>query len=78
VRAASEIHRILAADPEFIVRSQYPLTGPALINQAVYDEVNQDIATRYDLWRRFSDAAVYRLHPGAPPIAAPPAADACS
>ncbi len=79
VRAAAEIHRILAGDPEFIVRSQYPLTGPAVINQAVYDEVNEDISARYDLWRSYGDAAVYRLHQGAPPIAAMPAAlpDAC-
>jgi len=80
VRAAAEIHRILAGDPEFIVRSQFPLTGPAVINQAVYDEVNADIAARYDLWRNFSDAAVYRLHDGAPPMTALPAGmvDGCS
>jgi len=80
VRAAAEIHRILAADPEFIVRSQYPLTGSTVINQAVYDEVNQDIAARYDLWRSYSDAAVYRLRADAPPVAALPAvlADSCS
>ncbi len=79
VRAAAEIHRILAGNPEFIVRSQFPLTEPAVINQAVYDEVNQDIATRYELWRSYSEAAVYRLKPEAPPILLMPAkrADAC-
>ncbi len=79
VRAAAEIHRILASDPEFIIRSQFPLTGPAIINQTVYDEVNQDISTRYKLWRSYSEAAVFRLIPGAPPIAPESAkiADAC-
>jgi 4-amino-4-deoxy-L-arabinose transferase-like glycosyltransferase len=73
VRAAAEIHRILAGNPEFIVRSQFPLTGPAVINQAVYNEVNQDIATRYELWRSYTDAAVYRLDDAAPPMAPMPA-----
>jgi hypothetical protein len=77
VRAAAEIHRILAGDPAFIVRSQFPLTDPAVIDLAVYDEVNADIAARYDLWRSFGDAEVYRLHPGAPPIAPGDVADAC-
>jgi hypothetical protein len=70
VDAAAEVHRILAGDPEFIVRSQFPLSNPTVINRAVYQEVNQDTATRYDLWRSYPDAAVYRLRPGAPPLAA--------
>jgi 4-amino-4-deoxy-L-arabinose transferase-like glycosyltransferase len=77
VDAAAEVHRILAGNPQFIVRSAFPLSDPAVINRAVYQEVNQDTATRYDLWRSYPDAAVYRLRPGAPPLGpAPP--DACA
>ncbi len=76
VNAAAEVHRILAGDPQFILRSQFPLTDPKVIDRAVYQEVNQDIATRYILWRSYADALVFRLRPNAPPLApAPP--DAC-
>jgi len=76
VNAAAEVHRILAGNPAFIVRSQFPLTDPAVIDQAVYRQVNADIATRYTIWRSYPDAAVYRILPNPPPL--PPAMpDAC-
>jgi 4-amino-4-deoxy-L-arabinose transferase-like glycosyltransferase len=78
VNAAAEVHRILAGDPEFIIRSQFPLTTPG-INQTVYDEVTQDVAGRYEVWRSFSDAAIYRLRADAQPLgdAREPANNAC-
>jgi len=76
VNAAAEVHRILAGNPQFIVRSQFPLSDPAVIDRAVYQEVNQDIATRYTIWRSYPDAAVYLILPNPPQLpAAPP--DGC-
>lgn len=79
VDAAAEVHRILAGDPEFIVRSQFPLTAPG-INQTVYDEVTQDVAGRYTVWRSFNDAAIYRLRSDAEPLGDAPGAtsNACT
>jgi 4-amino-4-deoxy-L-arabinose transferase-like glycosyltransferase len=76
VNAAAEVHRILAGNPQFILRSQFPLSDPAVIDQAVYQEVNQDTATRYTIWRSYPDAVVYRLLPNPPPLA-PALPDAC-
>jgi 4-amino-4-deoxy-L-arabinose transferase-like glycosyltransferase len=77
VNAAAEVHRILAGNPQFILRSQFPLTDPKVIDRAVYQEVNQDIAARYTLWRSYADALVYRLRPDAPPLASAPP-DTCA
>ncbi len=72
VDAVAETHRILAGNPAFIIRSLLAPAAPALRNQVVYDEVKQDIAARYDLWRGYSDAAVYRLRHDAAPLGALP------
>ncbi len=67
VRAIHEINRILASNPEFIIRSLYPYTDPTVVNLRVYAVVDRTLAARYQLWRSYQDAVVYRLRaPGAP------------
>jgi Dolichyl-phosphate-mannose-protein mannosyltransferase len=67
VRATHEIKRILATNPEFIIRSLYPYTNPSVVNLRVYAAVDRTIAARYQVWRVYSDAVVYRLSaPNAP------------
>lgn len=67
VRAMHEIKRILATNPEFIIRSLYPYTDPSVVNLRVYAAVNRTIAARYQVWRVYDDAVVYRLSaPNAP------------
>jgi 4-amino-4-deoxy-L-arabinose transferase-like glycosyltransferase len=68
VRAMHEINRILAANPEFIIRSLYPTTDPTVVNLRVYAAVNRALAARYVLWRSYDDAAVYRLRTPTAPI----------
>jgi hypothetical protein len=67
VRALHEIRRILATNPEFIVRSLHPFTDPTVVNLRVYAQVDRAIAARYVVWRTYDDAVVYRLRdPNAP------------
>ncbi len=65
--AMHEIARILATNPEFIIRSRYPYQDPAIVNLRVYAAVNRTLAARYQVWRTYDDAVVYRLRtPDAP------------
>ncbi len=65
--AMHEILRILATNPEFIVRSRYPYQDPTIVNLRVYAAVNRTLAARYQVWRSYNDAVVYRLRsPNAP------------
>lgn len=67
VRAVREIDRILATNPEFIIRSLYPYKAPGVVNLRVYAMVNRVLAARYQVWRSYGDAVVYRLRaPDAP------------
>jgi hypothetical protein len=67
VRAMHEINRILASNPEFIIRSLTPFTDPKIVNLRVYAAVDRTIAARYQVWRTYDDAIVYRLRaPDAP------------
>jgi 4-amino-4-deoxy-L-arabinose transferase-like glycosyltransferase len=56
----AEVNRILAGAPEFIVRRSDPETNPALVNPAVYAEVNEAIAAHYRLWRRYPGILVFQ------------------
>ena len=56
----TEVQRILNSAPEFIVRLSAPVTNPAIINPAVYAEVNAAIAAHYRLWRRYPGILVYQ------------------
>lgn len=65
--AMHEIARILATNPEFIIRSRYPYKDPTIVNLRVYAAVDRTLAARYQIWRTYSDAIVYRLRtPDAP------------
>lgn len=65
--AMHEIMRILATNPEFIIRSRYPYTDPTVVNLRVYAAVDRTLAARYKIWRSYDDAIVYRLRsPDAP------------
>jgi 4-amino-4-deoxy-L-arabinose transferase-like glycosyltransferase len=65
--AMHEILRILATNPEFIIRSRYPYKDPTIVNLRVYAAVDRTLAARYQLWRSYDDAIVYRLRaPDAP------------
>ncbi len=67
VRAMHEVNRILAGNPEFIIRSLYPITDPSIVNLRVYAVLDRTIAARYQVWRTYNDAIVYRLRaPNAP------------
>ena len=77
VHATREIRRILAGNPEFIIRRRHPFLDPATVNLRVYAEMDRALAARYRLWRLYDDAAVYRLRSAAPalpdgPVAEPP------
>jgi 4-amino-4-deoxy-L-arabinose transferase-like glycosyltransferase len=61
VRAMHEINRILAGNPEFIIRSLFPFTNPKIVNLRVYAAVDRTLAARYQVWRSYGDAIVYRL-----------------
>jgi hypothetical protein len=56
----TEVQRILAGAPEFIVRRSNPETNPAIINPAVYAEVNAAIEAHYRLWRRYPGILVFQ------------------
>jgi 4-amino-4-deoxy-L-arabinose transferase-like glycosyltransferase len=65
--AMHEILRILATNPEFIIRSRYPYQDPTIVNLRVYAAVDRTLAARYQIWRSYDDAVVYRLRaPNAP------------
>jgi 4-amino-4-deoxy-L-arabinose transferase-like glycosyltransferase len=65
--ALHEITRILGTNPAFIIRSRYPYKDPATVNLRVYAAVDRTLAARYQLWRVYKDAIVYRLRtPNAP------------
>jgi 4-amino-4-deoxy-L-arabinose transferase-like glycosyltransferase len=65
--AMHEIARILATNPQFIVRSRFPYQDPTIVNLRVYAAVDRSLAARYQLWRIYNDAVVYRLRsPDAP------------
>ena len=67
VPAMHEITRILATNPEFIIRSRFPYQDPAIVNLRVYAAVDRTLAARYQVWRVYDDAVVYRLRsPDAP------------
>jgi len=67
VPAMHEIIRILATNPEFIIRNRYPYQDPSIVNLRVYAAVNRTLAARYQVWRTYDDAIVYRLRaPNAP------------
>ena len=56
----AEVGRILSQAPEFIVRRSAPETNPAIINPAVYAEMNAAIAAHYHLWRRYPGVLVFQ------------------
>jgi 4-amino-4-deoxy-L-arabinose transferase-like glycosyltransferase len=56
----AEVAHILAEAPEFIVRRSTPETNPALINPAIYAEVDAAIAAHYRLWRRYPGILVFQ------------------
>ncbi len=56
----AEVARILGTAPEFIVRLSEPETNPAIINPAVYAEMNAAIAAHYQLWRRYPGILVWQ------------------
>jgi hypothetical protein len=65
--AMHEILRILATNPEFIIRSRFPYKDPTIVNLRVYAAVDRTLAARYQIWRTYNDAIVYRLvTPNAP------------
>jgi 4-amino-4-deoxy-L-arabinose transferase-like glycosyltransferase len=67
VPAMHEIARILATNPEFIIRSRFPYQDPTIVNLRVYAAVDRTLAARYQVWRVYDDAVVYRLStPNAP------------
>jgi hypothetical protein len=67
VAAVHEIARILATNPKFIVLSRFPYQDPSIVNLRVYAAVDRSLAARYQVWRIYDDAVVYRLRaPDAP------------
>jgi hypothetical protein len=67
VPAVHEIARILATNPKFIVLSRFPYQDPSIVNLRVYAAVDRSLAARYQIWRMYDDAVVYRLRaPDAP------------
>ena len=61
VDAGAEVARILAGAPRFIVRKQTPATDPAVVNPAVYAQLNQALAAHYSLWRAYPGFEVYQI-----------------
>jgi 4-amino-4-deoxy-L-arabinose transferase-like glycosyltransferase len=61
VNAPAEVARILAAQPDFIVRRLPAPADPAVINPTVYAELDADLAQHYQLWRQYNGVAVYKL-----------------
>jgi hypothetical protein len=75
VNPTREVGRILAANPDYIIRKR---TAPATQDSTVYAELNEDLAARYALWRGFGDADVYKLRPDPPPLTPFLAPDSCA
>jgi 4-amino-4-deoxy-L-arabinose transferase-like glycosyltransferase len=67
VDGPTEVARILATRPSYIVRRSNPSTDPTVVNKTVYAEVDQATAAGYTLWRRYPAMAVYKLKPSAAP-----------
>jgi 4-amino-4-deoxy-L-arabinose transferase-like glycosyltransferase len=61
VNAQAEVARILATRPQFIIRRSDPSTDPAVINPAIYAELNTALATGYRPWRQYPGVDVYEL-----------------
>lgn len=61
VNAGAEVARILAGDPQFIVCRAPAPTNPAVVNPAVYAQLQQALAARYRLWRAYPGVAVYKI-----------------
>ena len=59
-RSVDVVARILAGAPEFIARRSDPETDPAIINPAVYSEVNAAIEAHYRLWRGYPGVVVFQ------------------
>ncbi len=55
-----ELQQILAHDPEFIVVARAPISELPE-NPVIYRDLRQSIALRYDLWKQYDEAKVYRL-----------------
>jgi len=60
VDPVAEEARILAQSPAYIVREANPPTDPAVVNRAVYAELDAALAADYVLWRREGDVLIYR------------------
>jgi 4-amino-4-deoxy-L-arabinose transferase-like glycosyltransferase len=60
IDAPAEVARILATNPEYILRRSDPSTNPAIINPRVYLLVDQAIASHYQLWRRYQDIEIFK------------------
>lgn len=74
VDGPAEVARILSADPDFVVTR----TGrPEAPDPAVYTEFKADMAARYQLWRTYPDATIYRLRPNAARTQLAPLPDDC-
>ncbi len=73
VNAPAEVARILSANPDFVIAQTGPPQSP---DQAVYAEFNAAMP-RYNLWKRFPDAVIYRLRPDAGRTPITPLPDDC-
>ncbi|GLR66778.1 hypothetical protein GCM10010909_14580 [Acidocella aquatica] len=61
VDAGAEVARILAGNPQFIVCRAPAPANPAVVNPAVYAQLQQALAARYRLWRTYPGVVVYKL-----------------
>jgi 4-amino-4-deoxy-L-arabinose transferase-like glycosyltransferase len=61
VDAGAEVARILAGTPQFIIRRETPSTDPAVVNPAVYAQLEQALTARYRLWRAYPGVEVYEI-----------------
>jgi hypothetical protein len=73
VNAPAEVARILSANPDFVIAQTGPPQSP---DKAVYAEFNAAMP-RYNLWKRFPDAVIYRLRPDAGRTPITPLPDDC-
>lgn len=56
----TEVARILGTAPDFIARRSDPETNPAIINPAVYAEMDAAIAAHYRLWQSYPGIDVFQ------------------
>lgn len=61
VSAPAEVARILAAMPQFIVRSAPAPTDPQVINPQIYALADAALAAHYTLWQTYPGIEIYRL-----------------